>query len=172
VTFFDWTCKFDASIDRCLLSIDPIMIGSSHDIWMMRFIVINGHAVYAAWLLIASCLNLTIWLKTKLTLNSQGWATTFSLIIVTIGILIYWILENFVFPSIMAYTWSPWLVWFIALAGILVEHGRSIREKSLNSLLILMLTVLCFVLFCVRIVLFVVRYTREEIPTRTNPAGL
>ncbi|CAF4894213.1 unnamed protein product, partial [Rotaria sp. Silwood1] len=89
---------------------DFIRLNKSGDIWMMRFIVLNGHAVYSAWLLVASSLNLTIWLKNKLPLNVEGWATTISLILLTIGIIVYWIFENFIFPSPMAYTWSPWLI--------------------------------------------------------------
>ncbi|CAF4323239.1 unnamed protein product [Adineta steineri] len=117
----------------------------------MRFIVLNGHALYSAWLLVAGSLNLAISLKTKLSLSNEGLATTLSLIVLTIGIIIYWILENFVFPSQMAYTWSPWLVWFIALAGILGKNWKLLREKSLNQLLV---------------------YTKQEIPTGSHPAGL
>jgi hypothetical protein len=138
----------------------------------MRFIVLNGHAVYAAWLLVASSLNFTIWLKKKLSLRTEGYATTISLILVTIGILVYWILENFVYPSQMAYTWSPWLVWFIAFAGILMKHWRLLREKSFNQLFVLIITILCLILFSVKVILFAVRYTRQEIPTGSNPAGL
>jgi hypothetical protein len=138
----------------------------------MRFIVLNGHAVYAAWLLVASSLNFTIWLKTKLALHAEGWATTLSLIILTIGIIAYWILENFIFPSQMAYTWSPWLVWFIALAGILIKHWRLLREKSFNQIFILILSIVCFVFFCVKVILFTVRYTKQQIPTGDHPAGL
>jgi hypothetical protein len=138
----------------------------------MRFIVLNGHAVYAAWLLVASALNLAIWLKTKLSMSLEGWATTCSLILVTIGIIAYWILENFIFPSQMAYTWSPWLVWFVALAGILAKHRRLLREKAFNQILVLIITILCFGMFAVRVILFAVRYTKDEIPTGSHPAGL
>lgn len=138
----------------------------------MRFIVLNGHAVYAAWLLIASSLNFTIWLKTKLSLHSEGFATTLSLIFVIIGIVTYWILENFIYPSQMAYTWSPWLVWFCAFVGILIKHWRLLREKSFNQLFVLIITFFCLILFSVKIILFVVRYTKGEIPTGNNPAGL
>jgi len=138
----------------------------------MRFIVLNGHAVYAAWLLVASSLNFTIWLKSKLALHVEGWATTLSLIMLTIGIIAYWILENFIFPSQMAYTWSPWLVWFIALAGILIKHWRLLREKSFNQIFILILSIVCFVFFCVKVILFTVRYTKQQIPTGDHPAGL
>jgi hypothetical protein len=138
----------------------------------MRFIVLNGHAVYAAWLLVAAALNFTIWLKKRLSLQAEGWATTISLISVTIGILIYWILENFVYPSQMAYTWSPWLVWFVALAGILSKHWRLLRDKSFNQILVLIMTILCSVLFAVKVILFAVRYTKQQIPTGDHPAGL
>ena len=141
------------------------------DIWLMRFIVLNGHAVYSAWLLVASSLNFTIWLKKKLALEIEGWATTISLILMTVGILVYWILENFLYPSQMAYTWSPWLVWFVALTGILVKHRQLLREKSTNQILILIITIVCIALFCTKVVLFTVRYTKEEIPTGSHPAG-
>ncbi|CAF0946171.1 unnamed protein product [Rotaria sordida] len=151
---------------------DFIRLNKSSDIWIMRFIVLNGHAVYSAWLLVASSLNLTIWLKKKLPLNVEGWATRFSLILLTVGIIVYWILENFIFPSQMAYTWSPWLVWFMSLVGILTKHRKLLLEKSFNQLMVLMITFLCCGLFCVRVILFAVRYTRQEIPTGLYPAGL
>jgi hypothetical protein len=137
----------------------------------MRFIVLNGHAVYSAWLLVASSLNFTIWLKRKLALEVEGWATTISLILLAIGVCIYWVLENFVFPAQMAYTWSPWLVWFVAFTGILVKHRRLLREKSSNQIFVLCITLLSLILFVVRVVLFAVRYTRNEIPTGNRPAG-
>ncbi|CAF1298190.1 unnamed protein product [Adineta ricciae] len=150
---------------------DYIQLDKTSDIWIMRFIVLNGHAVYSAWLLVAASLNFTIWLKKKLPLNGEGWATTISLIFVAIGICVYWILENFVFPSQMAYTWSPWLVWLVALIGILAKHWRLLKEKSLNQILIVIISVLCVILFSVKIILFAVRYTRQEIPTGDHPAG-
>jgi hypothetical protein len=144
----------------------------SNDIWIMRFIVLNGHALYAAWLLVASSLNFTIWFKKKLPLNIEGWATTISLILLTIGILIYWILENFIYPSQMAYTWTPWVVWFISFVGILFKHWRLLREKSFNQIFVLIIIILCFILFSVKIILFSIRYTQQKIPTGNNPAGL
>jgi hypothetical protein len=138
----------------------------------MRFIVLNGHALYAAWLLVASSLNFTIWFKNRLSLHVQGWATTISLVFLTIGVLIYWILENFVYPSQMAYTWSPWLVWFIAFAGILSKHWRLLRERSFNQVFVLILTIFSIILFLVKVTLFAVRYSKQQIPTGDNPAGL
>ncbi len=138
----------------------------------MRFIVLNGHALYAAWLLVASSLNFTIWLKKRLSLHIEGLATTISLILLTIGVFIYWILENFVYPSQMAYTWSPWLVWFIAFAGILSKHWRLLREGSCNQIFVLLIMIFSIILFSVKIILFSMRYTKQQIPTRNNLAGL
>lgn len=148
------------------------LFSRSNDLWIMRFIVLNGHAVYAAWLLVASSLNFTIWYKKKLSLHSEGCATTLSLIMLTIGILTYWILENFIYPSQMAYTWSSWLVWAVALAGILIKHWRLLREKSFNQIFIVIITIFCMILFSVKVILFAVRYTKQQIPTGNNPAGL
>jgi hypothetical protein len=147
-------------------------LNRSNDIWIMRFIVLNGHALYAAWLLVASSLNFTIWFKKRLSLQVEGWATTISLLLLSIGVFIYWILENFVYPSQMAYTWSPWLVWFIAFAGILSKHWRLLRERSFNQILILIITIVCVLLFSVKVILFAVRYTKQQIPTGNNPAEL
>ncbi|UJR30374.1 hypothetical protein I4U23_017909 [Adineta vaga] len=150
---------------------DFIQLNKTNDIWIMRFIVLNGHAVYSAWLLVASSLNFTIWLKKKLDLHAEGWATTISLAFLTVGICVYWILENFIYPSQMAYTWSPWLVWFIAFTGILIKHWRLLKEKSFNQILIVIIIILCLIFFCVKVILFTVRYLREEIPTGNRPAG-
>jgi hypothetical protein len=72
----------------------------------------------------------------------------------------------------MAYTWSPWLVWFIAFAGILSKHWRLLRERSFNQILILIITIVCVLLFSVKVILFAVRYTKQQIPTGNNPAEL
>ncbi|CAF1600138.1 unnamed protein product [Rotaria magnacalcarata] len=151
---------------------DFIQLNISGDIWAMCFIALNGHAAYSAWLLVAASLNLTIWLKRKLLVNFEGWATTFSLILLSIGIIVYWILENFIFPSQMAYTWSPWLIWFLTFAGILSKHRRLLLQKSFNQIFVLTITCVCFGLFIIRVILFSIRYSREEIPTGLHPAGL
>ncbi len=72
----------------------------------------------------------------------------------------------------MAYTWSPWLVWFIALAGIISKHWRLLREKSFNQIIVLIITILCVVLFSVKVILFALRYTKQQIPTGEHPEGL
>ncbi|CAM4879335.1 unnamed protein product [Rotaria socialis] len=64
-----------------------IQLNISGDIWAMRFVALNGHAAYSAWLLVAASLNLTIWLKRKLPMNFEGWAATFSLTLLSIGFL-------------------------------------------------------------------------------------
>lgn len=138
----------------------------------MRFIVLNGHALYSAWLLVASSLNFTIWLKRKLAVEAEGLATTIALIFLVIGVIVYWILENFVYPSQMAYTWSPWIVWFISYIGILAKHWRLLRERSKNQIFILLIALFSLILFLIRVILFAVRYTSAEIPTGNNPAGL
>lgn len=142
------------------------------DLWTMRIVVLNGHAIYSAWLLVASSLNLSMWLKKRLPLSNEGWATSVPLIVLTVGIIAYWILENFVFPSSMAYTWSPWLAWFVALIGILVKHWKLLVERGINQLFVLAVTLICIVLFIIRITLFLERYDRHEIPTGSYPAGI
>jgi hypothetical protein len=64
------------------------------------------------------------------------------------------------------------LVWFVALAGILSKHWRLLRDKSFNQILVLIMTILCSVLFAVKVILFAVRYTKQQIPTGDHPAGL
>ena len=138
----------------------------------MGFIVLNGHAVYSAWLLVASSLNFTIWLKKKLSLEAEGLATTISLIFLVIGVVVYWILENFIYPKEMAYTWSPWIVWFVSYVGIITKHWRLLRERSKNQIFVLLIALFSLILFLVRVILFAVRYTSADIPTGSNPAGL
>ncbi|CAF1438592.1 unnamed protein product [Didymodactylos carnosus] len=143
---------------------------STTDIWLIRFLVINGLALYATWLLIAANLNLAIWIKPKLSLRIEGWATTICLTIVLLGVISYWVLENFVFYCSMAYTWSPWLVLYVALAGIIAKHHTLLKEGSRNQIYVLIILILTTVFFIVKIVLFVVRYTKSEIPTGSHPA--
>ncbi|CAF1553924.1 unnamed protein product, partial [Adineta ricciae] len=112
---------------------DYIRLNIPNDLWTMRVVVLNGHAIYSAWLLVASSLNLSMWLKKRLPLSNEGWATSVPLIVLTVGIIAYWILENFVFSSSMAYTWSPWLVWFVALIGILAKHWKLFTARKMTN---------------------------------------
>jgi hypothetical protein len=71
-------------------------------------------AFYATWLSIASNLNFAIYIIWRLGADFQN-AGTAALILVLCAIIVYFILENFVWKKYLIYQFSPWIVIIVAL---------------------------------------------------------
>lgn len=141
------------------------------DIWLVRAFVHNGFAIYGTWLYLATLLNLTIWIARihDRTEQSIREASTAALTLVLIGIIAYFVCENFIFYSSMAYTFTPWFVLIFALCGIMSKNkGRGLTEGRNQSFVMALLVISC-VLAAIRLVLFGFRYVKGRIPTRANP---
>lgn len=142
------------------------------DIWLVRALVHNGLAIYATWLYLASILNLTIWISQIYDRKPQSItdASTAAISLVLIGIIVYFICENFIFYSAMAYTLTPWFVLIFALCGILSKQSQStIKVSDRNRQFTIALLILCGVLVVVRIILLIIRYIRKQVPTLDKP---
>jgi len=115
-------------------------------------------------------LNFTIWLSQIYNRNTQSVtdASTAALSLVLIGIVVYFISENFIFYSSMAYTFLPWFVLIFALSGVYSKNAnRNIPDR--NKSFTLALLIICCILFVVRVILFVIRYVTGKIPTIRDP---
>jgi hypothetical protein len=140
------------------------------DIWLVRLFVHNGLAVYGTWLYLATLLNLTVWISNIYHKNSQSItnASTAALTLVLLGILIYFICENFIFYSAMAYTFLPWFVLIFGLSGIVSKNHMRTNIPVRNRVYAFALLILCGILFVIRLVLFIIRYFKRRIPTLEN----
>lgn len=151
----------------------PLYINSNRkaDIWLVRALVHNGFAVYGTWLYLATLLNLTVWVSQIYNRDSKSVtdASTAALSLVLIAILVYFTCENFIFYSSMAYTFLPWFVLIFALSGIVSKNYNRTNIPDRNKSFALALLIICCVLFCVRVVLFIIRYIKRKIPTIQDP---
>ncbi|CAF1170059.1 unnamed protein product [Adineta ricciae] len=141
------------------------------DIWLVRVFVHNGFAIYGTWLYLAMLLNLTIWISRIYNRNAQSITdvSTAALSLVLVGILVYFVCENFIFYSSMAYTFLPWFVLIFALSGVLSKNYRRMDIPDRNKSFTLALLILCCVLFAIRVILFIFRYIKGHIPTIRAP---
>ena len=141
------------------------------DIWLVRLFVHNGLAVYGTWLYLATLLNLVIWVGQIYNKDAQSVtdASTAALSLVLVGIVIYFVCENFIFYPSMAYTFLPWFVLIFALSGILSKNYTRSGVSTRNKSFILALLIICCVLLLVRLIIFIVRYIKDKIPTFRNP---
>ncbi len=101
--------------------------------------------------------------------QSRTDASTAALSLVLVGILIYFISENFIFYSSMAYTYLPWFVLIFALCGILSKNYNRTDIPDRNKSFALALLILCCILFAIRVILFIIRYVTRKIPTIRDP---
>lgn len=149
-----------------------VQLNAKNELWFVRAFVHNGLAIYATWLFLASLLNLTIWICQIYNRNPSAIvdASTTAISLVFIGISVYFVLENFVFYSSLSYTLTPWFVLIFALCGIISKQnqkGNLVTDRN-KTLTIILLAFCCF-LIVLRLILFVFRYVRKQIPTLTNP---
>ena len=146
-------------------------IRSIADIWLVRVLVHNGLAIYATWLYLATLINLILWISRIHNRNIQTItdASTAGLSLIFVGIIIYFISENFLFYSSMAYTYLPWLVFIFGLSGIISKNYNRIDVANRNKSFELAILIISLILFIIRIVLFIIRYMKRRIPTINDP---
>ena len=142
------------------------------DLWLTRIIVLNGLALFAAWVTIAMCLNVGVviqlsarsgvefneglgsgsggGLNTPLDAN----AGTVTLGLMALLVIVYFVLENTILDRFARFVLVvyPTFVW--ALIGILAEQWNK-YENHRNQIFAAILFVVVVVLGCVRVVLLV-----------------
>jgi len=145
------------------------------DLWLTRIVVLNGLALYASWVTIASCLNIGIVVQyyspqpapaTVEALGSgsgggQGMSTaletnagTVILALLAVVVLVYFVLENTVLDRFTRFvvTFYPTVIW--ALIGVLVQHWNK-EEDNRNNIFTAVLLGVVILLGCVRVVLLI-----------------
>lgn len=139
------------------------------DLFLLRLFLQNGVSIYATWVTIATLLNLTIVLVYRLNVE-QVVACLIALSVLSLELLVFVILDMFVFERFLRYTFTTYLTVIWALSGSLAENWDPSRPHSIMSAVLLGLTVL---LLFTKIVITAVNsqrkplYVQEIIPTRT-----
>ncbi|XP_064406388.1 uncharacterized protein LOC135351336 [Halichondria panicea] len=136
------------------------------DLYITRFLVLNGILVYTTWLTAATELNFAILLQDYIGYSSQT-ASTAALSVLTVVIVLYFVLENTILDRFLRFVFIvyPVLIW--ALSAILSAHWETDSDECLllgkiseppsrvNPSFTLGVLILTVVLFAVRIVLWV-----------------
>ena len=127
------------------------------DVWFTIFFVQNGLAFYATWVSIASNLNFAIYIIWGLGANIEN-AGTAALFLILAAILLYFILENFIWRHYLIYTFSPWIVLVIALIGSLSKNWIA-ASPTRNNIITLLLLVIVILLIIARVIIFILYKT-------------
>ena len=142
---------------RPLFSFFPILYRTT--LILYRAIIQNGIALHGTWVTIATLINLGIVISYTGG-APQPTASTVSLSILTCEVILYFILENFVWERYLRYTFSVWPVVIWALSASI--NGNWDPEKT-NSVFSAILLALACVFFIMKIVLSVVRCRRSPL---------
>ncbi len=124
----------------------------NRDIWYVRIFVHNGLALFATWGTVASVFNFAIVLtyRTGLSGSRQEVGSTVSLIIFTLEIFSWFILDNFVAEKSVRYLYSPYLTVLFSLTGILNKNWDPTKRNSIYTAILfgatIVMTIVKFVL--------------------------
>lgn len=130
-------------------------------------LVINGIAIYATWLTIATLANFSIVLQYFADLGEVA-TGTLMLCILSIEVLAYFVLENTVLDRFARYVFIVYPVIVFVIGGILSKQW-DLEEKQ-NPIFALVLEVIVSVLLIARIILWVLFYFFR--PLRTHSVGI
>ncbi len=125
------------------LQTTPIESQMQTDVWYIRFLVQNGLIFYTAWVTIATCISIAIYLQAGLRYHKTE-AAAISLTILLLAVLTWFALENVVFEKYTKYTLSEYIVLLIGLAGILKKNWTDGKGNQAFVLAIFVISALLF----------------------------
>ena len=135
---------------------------SNRDVWCVRFLVQNGIIFYAAWVSIASCINLAIFLQAEKGIRRDK-AATISLCILLAILIIWFAIENFVAARYTRYTLVEYIVLLIGLSGILKKQWT---DGHGNQAFVLAILVLSGLMFGARLMIILIK--EKKLPGKVN----
>lgn len=138
------------------------------DVWLIRFLIQNGIAFYAAWVTVATLLNVAIVLTYKDgsdvndTYLTQDVSSTIVLGIVTIEVLVWFSLDLTILDKFTRYTFSPYITLTVAFAGIVQKNFdlTSAYRNSVFSVILLIMVAICLV---VKVTVMIWRHFKRPI---------
>ncbi|XP_070574375.1 uncharacterized protein [Ptychodera flava] len=152
LTFMLYVCLFITHANL-YKNLSEMASYNNKEVWAIRLLVHNGIAFYATWCTIATLLNLAMTLAYYTSL-SQSTASTISLSILVLEILVWFICENVVIEKYVRYTISPYIVVIVALCG---SYTKNWNPEKTNSIMTVSMLGLAGLLFVVRIILLIWR---------------
>ena len=124
------------------------------DFYITQIVVVNGLAIYATWVTIATLINFSIVLEYYANLDGTD-VDTAALSILTFLLSLYFILENTILDRFLRFVFIIYLVVIWALSGVLSAHYGDDDENRRNSIFTLVLLIITIILFIIRFILWV-----------------
>ncbi|XP_013050336.2 uncharacterized protein [Anser cygnoides] len=145
--------------------------GHKAELWLIRILVQNGLALYATWTTIASLLNFAVVLIYKWDVSNEI-ATTTSLSILTLLLVIWFYQENFFLDKYVRYNLTIYPVVIVALSGSACKNF-SLSSPTTNGIFIVILLAVTCLIFAVRLGLVIWRHCKRplEAPRSPHPSG-
>ncbi|XP_030125135.4 uncharacterized protein [Taeniopygia guttata] len=131
------------------------------ELWLIRILVQNGLALYLTWTSIATLLNFAVVLIHKWNVPSEK-ATTASLSILALSLVIWFYLENYLLDKYVRYNLTVYPVVIAALTGSACGNG-SFSSPLTNHVFIVVLLALTCLIFVVRLGLVVWRHWKRPL---------
>ncbi|XP_056155873.1 uncharacterized protein LOC130130161 [Lampris incognitus] len=136
------------------------------DLWLIRILVQNGVAVFAAWETISTLLNLTIFLQHNTGVTRCD-CSLLSLTLLLMELLAWFLLENFYLDEHMRYILTIYPVVILWFTGSVTNPSASTSQIYIFTVVIL--AVSC-VLFVARISLVIWRHRKRPLHDNSVPS--
>ena len=124
------------------------------DFYIAHIAVLNGIAIYATWVTIATLLNFTIVLQYFADVSGTD-AATIGLAFLTVEAISYFVLENTVLDYFARYVFTVYPVIIWALSAVINAHW-GVEDNERNNIFTLVILILAIILFVVRIILLII----------------
>ena len=115
--------------------------GRKVDVWIVRFLVIEGVAIHAAWLTIATILNLSMVIQYEWEVLSVYETTLFSILTVAIMALIWFIIDLVFLDRYLRYAITPYIIGFIYYARVKRNTEYESDVFVINTVFIALLSI-------------------------------
>jgi len=118
----------------------------AREIWFIRFLIQNGMSFYAAWVTVATLLNLSM-VMTYYGDVTVSLSSTVSLSVLTVELILWFFVDILLLDNYTRYTFSPYVTLVVALSGIISKNYDldSAKQNSIFSLILLILAVILLV---------------------------
>ncbi|XP_017674264.1 PREDICTED: uncharacterized protein LOC108499187 [Lepidothrix coronata] len=145
--------------------------GHKAELWLIRILVQNGLALYGTWTTIATLLNFAVVLIYQGNVSHEK-ATTASLSILALCLVIWFYLENFSLDKYVRYNLTIYPVVITALIGSACKNS-SFSSPVTNNIFIVVLLAGTSLIFAVRLGLVTWRHYKRplEASGTTDPSG-
>ncbi|XP_025889783.1 uncharacterized protein LOC112942935 [Nothoprocta perdicaria] len=158
-----------AFISHGALCVHATWFAKSHqaELWLIRVLVQNGLVLYATWTTIATLLNFAVVLIYKWGVSNET-ATTVSLCILALDVVIWFYLENVFLDKYVRYNLTVYPVVIVALTGSACKNF-SLSAPTTNGIFIVVLLAVTCTIFALRLGLVIWRHCKRPLTAPETP---